>query len=102
MIKVVNVKNYKEGLGEYIGRPSILGNPFVIGKDGSRDEVIEKYRRWLWDEFKRGGKVRDELERLCKKVKDGNELVLMCWCWPLRCHGDVIKRCIDWMILERG
>ena len=24
----------------YIGRPSIWGNPFVIGKDGSRDAVI--------------------------------------------------------------
>jgi hypothetical protein len=28
----------------YIGRPSKWGNPFVIGRDGSREEVIEKYR----------------------------------------------------------
>ena len=31
----------------YIGRPSIWGNPFVIGKDGSRDGVIAKYEAWL-------------------------------------------------------
>ena len=31
----------------YIGRPSVWGNPFVIGKDGSRDDVIAKYEAWL-------------------------------------------------------
>ena len=31
-----------------IGRPSIWSNPYVIGKDGTREEVIEKYRSWLW------------------------------------------------------
>ncbi|PIW12451.1 MAG: hypothetical protein COW35_01440, partial [Candidatus Infernicultor aquiphilus] len=31
----------------YIGRPSKWGNPFTIGKDGTRSEVIEKYRIWL-------------------------------------------------------
>ncbi len=27
----------------YIGRPGKWGNPFEIGKDGNRAEVIEKY-----------------------------------------------------------
>ena len=31
----------------YIGRPSVWGNPFVIGKDGTRAEVVEKYERSL-------------------------------------------------------
>ncbi|RWK52772.1 MAG: DUF4326 domain-containing protein, partial [Mesorhizobium sp.] len=31
----------------YIGRPSKWGNPFVIGPDGSRAEVIAKYRAWI-------------------------------------------------------
>lgn len=31
----------------YIGRPSKFDNPFVIGPDGTREEVIEKYRNWL-------------------------------------------------------
>jgi hypothetical protein len=31
----------------YIGRPSIWGNPFVVGKNGMRAEVVEKYERWL-------------------------------------------------------
>jgi Domain of unknown function (DUF4326) len=31
----------------YVGRPSKWGNPFVIGRDGTRDEVIAKYRAWI-------------------------------------------------------
>ena len=31
----------------YVGRPSKWGNPFAIGRDGSRDEVIAKYRAWI-------------------------------------------------------
>jgi hypothetical protein len=31
----------------YIGRPSKWGNPFVIGRDGSRADVIAKYRAWI-------------------------------------------------------
>jgi hypothetical protein len=31
----------------YVGRPSKWGNRFVIGRDGTRDEVIAKYRAWV-------------------------------------------------------
>ncbi len=31
----------------YIGRPGKWGNPFQIGRDGSRMEVIEKFRNYL-------------------------------------------------------
>jgi hypothetical protein len=44
-MKVVHCK--KEPYDIYIGRPSKWGNPFLIGKDGSRDEVIEKYRKYI-------------------------------------------------------
>ena len=29
----------------YIGRPSKWGNPYVIGPDGTREQVIAKYSR---------------------------------------------------------
>jgi hypothetical protein len=35
------------GSDVYVGRPSKWGNPFVIGRDGSREEVIAKYRAWI-------------------------------------------------------
>lgn len=44
-IKVVHCK--KNSYDVYIGRPSKWGNPFSIGRDGSREEVIEKYREWI-------------------------------------------------------
>ena len=35
MITIENKKTY-QGDGIYIGRPSLLGNPYAIGKDGTR------------------------------------------------------------------
>ena len=45
MTKVVN--KYKHVYDVYIGRGSKWGNPFVIGKDGTREEVINKYEEYL-------------------------------------------------------
>jgi hypothetical protein len=47
----ITIGKAKRGLGSllpgqaYVGRPSALGNPFVVERDGSRQEVIAKYRR---------------------------------------------------------
>jgi len=64
----------------YVGRPSEWGNPFSIGRDGTREEVIEKYKRWLPGAI--DGKLFDIREL---KNKD-----LVCWCAPLPCHADVL------------
>jgi len=56
MINIVNRKSYR-GEGVYIGRPSPLGNPFKIGRDGTRDEVVARYREWLWRQIQRQGDV---------------------------------------------
>ena len=96
MFNVVNKRDYR-GPGEFIGRPSVLGNPFIIGRDGNRDEVIAKYRAWLWSEIKKRGAVYNELIRLAKA--DG-EVVLVCYCKPLPCHGDVIIKAIEWLKLN--
>jgi hypothetical protein len=63
----------------YIGRPYRFGNPFVIGKDGNRDEVIEKYRDWLMNR-----------PDLLKDIPTLKGKVLGCWCAPKRCHGDIL------------
>ena len=61
----------------YVGRPSKWGNPFKIGRDGSREEVIVKYRTWLLEDH-----------QLPFKQLKGKDLV--CWCAPLPCHADVL------------
>lgn len=64
----------------YIGRPSKYGNPYVVGVDGTRTEVIALYREYL------GNNPRLVAE-FKKKLKGK---VLVCWCKPRACHGDVI------------
>ena len=68
----------------YIGRPSIWGNPFVIGNDGTREEVIEKYRQYILQ--------KPELLNRLPELKDK---VLGCWCSPKKCHGDVLVELIN-------
>lgn len=61
-----------------IMRPGKWGNPFSVGNDGNRDEVVGKHWALLMEDSKLRQQVRDEL-----KGKD-----LVCCCWPRRCHGD--------------
>ena len=96
MINIVNRKIYR-GESVYIGRPSVLGNPFVIGRDGDRATVIAKHRRWLWEEIQRGtGPVFEELLRLAKLAQT-DDLVLSCWCMPQPCHGEILASAITWL-----
>jgi hypothetical protein len=45
----------ERGPGDYIGRGSPLGNPWVVGRDGARSTVIEKFRAFLWDIIQKQG-----------------------------------------------
>jgi hypothetical protein len=67
-----------------ICRPGQWGNPFRIGHDGTRKEVIEKYRKWILTQ----PKLLAQLYILKGKR-------LGCWCKPLPCHGDVLKEMTD-------
>jgi len=81
MPKVLNRKTDKISTDAiYVGRPSKWGNPYIIGKDGTREEVIEKYRIKVLNTTMYVGHYLDEL-----KGKD-----LICWCAPLPCHADVL------------
>ncbi len=64
----------------YIGRPSKWGNPFVLGKDGSRDVVLYKYKDWL--------ETQPDIIKMAKEELRGKDLV--CFCSPKSCHGDIL------------
>lgn len=76
----------------YVGRAvrtyripaSKWGNPFKLGKDGDRDEVIALYREYLLN--------RPDLLAALPELR-GKTLV--CWCKPLTCHGDVLAELAD-------
>lgn len=79
--RVVNKK--REGLpfdAVYIGRGTDWGNHYRVGVHGTRDQVIELYRQWLW--------ASPELIRKAQRELRGLDLV--CNCKPKACHGDVL------------
>ena len=65
----------------YIGRPSKWGNPFAIGRDGTRKQVIARYERWLLTQ-----------PELVASLHELEGKTLGCWCAPRACHGDVLAR----------
>ena len=79
MPKVVHCK--REQYDVYIGRPSQWGNPFVIGKDGTRAQVIKKYEQWIQTQ-----------PALLAALPELKGKVLGCWCSPNACHGDVLVK----------
>jgi hypothetical protein len=86
----------------YIGRPGYgpieihlgwpkyhWGNPFVVGEDGTQEEVVEKFRQWIrgynyfFIEPGRRHWILNNLQLLQGRI-------LGCWCKPDKvCHGDV-------------
>lgn len=76
-MKVVHCK--RERFDVYIGRPGIWGNPFIIGRDGDRNQVVEKYRVWIQTQ-----------PNLLRKLPELKGKILGCWCAPHACHGDVL------------
>jgi hypothetical protein len=85
----------------YSRRESWLANPYKVGPDMTRETAIKLYRIWLWQHISEGKRgVYRELERIAKKVKAGEEVLLLCFCTPKPCHGDVVAKAIEWMIRE--
>lgn len=75
----------------YIGRPSVWGNPYRIGKDGTRVEVIQKYEGYLLSN-----------PELLAALPSLRGRVLACWCAPqegfkgrLLCHGQILAGLAD-------
>ena len=78
-LKVVHCK--KEPYDVYVGRPSKWGNPFEIGRDGSREEVIAKYAEWLQSQ-----------SQLLSALPELKDKTLACWCSPKACHADILAK----------
>lgn len=94
MITVTNRKTNATESGIYVGRPSSLGNPFLLIRDGDRDQVISLYRIYLKKVIsnrEHNPRAHDEFFRLLDLVRKGQPLELVCWCVPLPCHAEVIK-----------
>lgn len=74
----------REPYDVFIGRPSKWGNPYRMGPDGTREQVVGRFRQWL---IRKPTLLRD-LESLRGQV-------LGCRCAPELCHGDVLAELAD-------
>ncbi len=72
-----------------VDRRTKWGNRWRVGRDGTREEVIARYRADLWRRIRAGEVSLEELAEL-----DG--CWLACWCKPLPCHGNVLARAAAW------
>ena len=79
-----------------IDRRTRWGNPWIVGRDGSRAEVIARYRVDLWRRIRAGEIALEDLADLHTKTH------YLCWCWPLECHGTVLARAAQWAAARLG
>lgn len=79
---VVNINT--DTYDEFIARPSKWGCPFIIGIHGSKVEVLQKYRIWIFNQ----PKLLSELPEL-----QGRRLG--CYCAPSYCHGNILAELAD-------
>jgi len=92
---VVNLKN--ELFDVYIGRgpdedfPS-FGNPFKIGEDGTREEVVKKFEEWLRGKIPLYEKQRTFILENMWRLKGKK---LGCFCSPKACHGDIYVKLLE-------
>lgn len=61
----------------YVGRGSKYGNPFEIGKHGTRDEVCDLFEKKI-------------LPKINVSELRGKDLV--CFCAPARCHAESLMK----------
>ena len=83
--RVVNIKNGFPPGAIYVGRAGygydgFFGNPFTIGKDGTREQVLKKYDAWLTHKVQHDDYFR-------AKVYDLRGKTLVCFCVPEKCHA---------------
>ena len=96
---IANLKQCgKQANGVYIGRSACrqfhFGNPFVIGVDGGRDEVCDKFETWLRGEDHHHIEP-ERREWVLANMHSMRGKVLMCFCAPARCHGETYIKLLE-------
>lgn len=84
-----------------IARPGPLGNPFVVGEDGSRAECVRLFEVLLGGCVALSTRASVESQRavlnyLAENLKHLRNRNVACWCPPgARCHGDPLLRLLN-------
>lgn len=107
-IQVMNMKYHTPSIlvsDIKIDRSSPLGNPFPLSM--GRAECIDAYEDAIHKCLKQKvdvkgplstlvyREVKREMNRIYTLTRNGIAVRLFCWCAPLPCHGDVVKKIIE-------
>lgn len=76
-----------------VDRKSPLGNPFR--ESGSRDAVCDMYEEHFHSVMLKDSGVQRYLDRIIEAHRVYGGVNLFCWCVPLRCHAETIKRYLE-------
>lgn len=100
-INVVNKKTHKETEYDYyVARPNPMGNPFTHKKSKiakyltkNRNESIDNYRDWFYERLRKKDDTsfNNEIEKLKDFYSKKGIINLVCWCYPKKCHADIIR-----------
>lgn len=92
-MRILNLRHGELGRGaRRVDRQTPFGNPFRIGPDGTREEVVRKYAVYLEGRLR----VDDRFRRMVEGLGDAEALA--CWCAPERCHAEALR---DWLSRRR-
>ena len=93
-IKIGNIRTFKPdgSIAIKVDRTSPLGNPFYMCNESVRDYVCARYEEY----FNAPHPIifNDELNRIVELART-NDITLLCWCYPKRCHAETIKRYVE-------
>jgi hypothetical protein len=101
-VEIVNLRFYKPSkpYDFYIDMRSPVGNPFHA-KTGrmtleERDDVCDAYDGYFKLAIKGGNVgISTWLNLVMKALRKHGKVRLFCWCVPLRCHGEIIKKWLE-------
>jgi hypothetical protein len=82
----------------YVGRPTPLGNPYVLKREEDRDAVCDAYERWFSAKIEqKDPAIVEALRALYARALASGHLRLACFCAPRRCHAETIAR---WLLSD--
>jgi hypothetical protein len=82
------------------GKNSILGNPYLITKENNRDMVCDEFDTYFKEALLDKDSIISTYIRGLEEESKTKDIVLLCFCKPLRCHTDTIKNYLDNFLKE--
>ena len=95
-IRVDNIRTYKPDPNEIsikVDRSTLLGNPYYMNDESERDKVCDKYAVYLAESYDTRAEIASEINCIAD-ILTRSDVVLLCWCYPKRCHSEEIIKLI--------